>query len=117
MHKQIVLVLSLFIATLVSAQVDVVKTANQAVDGHQLRIDKYDGRANDTVKLLSPLQTQEATHLYLQTVDDIQKNINNNSNYTPLDTEKKVERLGDICLKRWTNPIFICIPRFNLIST
>ena len=93
MHKQIVLVLSLFIATLVSAQVDVVKTANQAVDGHQLRIDKYDGRANDTVKLLSPLQTQEATHLYLQTVDDIQKNINNNSNYTPLD---KKRRLNDL---------------------
>ena len=93
MRKQFILIVTILVSALAGAQVDVVKTANQAVDGHQLRIDKYDGKANDSINLLSPLQTQQATKLYLKTVDDIQKNINNNSNYTPLD---KKRRLNDL---------------------
>lgn len=93
MRKQLFLLFILFISIAVDAQVDVVKTANQAVDGHQMRIDKYDGIANDTIKLLSPLQTDQATRLYFKTVDDIQKNINNNSNYSALD---KKRRLNDL---------------------
>ncbi|MFT5513269.1 MAG: hypothetical protein ACI8SE_001675 [Bacteroidia bacterium] len=75
------------------AQTDIVEIANKAVDGNQLRIDRYDGLPNDTVKLLSPLQTNAATNLYLKTVDVIQENINNNSNYTELD---KKRRLNDL---------------------
>lgn len=93
MVNKLLVFLLVLSACYAKAQVDVVVGANKAVDGHQMRIDKYDGTLNDTIKLLSPLQTNQATALYLKTVDEIQKNINNNTNYTPLD---KKRRLNDL---------------------
>ncbi|MBO6518123.1 MAG: hypothetical protein JJ975_16430 [Bacteroidia bacterium] len=76
-----------------SAQIDILETANAKVDGNQSRIDGYDGERDNKVVLLSELQTTEATTLYLNTVDQIQKNINNNFNYSELDKKRRLTDL------------------------
>lgn len=75
------------------AQTDIVSPVNEAVDGNQKRIDMYDGTLDDTVRLISPLQTNQATELYFKTINRIQQNINNNLNYSNLD---KKQRLHDL---------------------
>jgi hypothetical protein len=93
-HITIGLVLSLIgLPTVSMAQVDPVALANDKVDGNQKRLDSYDGEADGKVVLLSPLQTEEASKLYLQTIDQIQKNINNNPNYAPLDKKRRLTDL------------------------
>ncbi len=97
---RVIIILSLCLVSLVSyGQIDIVSIANKAVDGNQHRIDRYDGLENDTVKLLSPLQTFDATKLYIKRVDDIQKNINNNINYSELDKKRRLNDLVHILEK------------------
>lgn len=93
MYKLGSIILFLCLGVFAKAQIDIVTHANNAVDGNQKRIDSYDGVQNDTVNLLSKLQTNEATQLYFRTVDQIQQNINNNTNYTDL---QKKQRLNDL---------------------
>ncbi len=82
--------------TLASAQTDIVERANARVDGNQGRIDRYDGQDDGKVALLSELQTKAATALYLNTIDQIQKNINNNTNYDDLDKKRRLTDLGNM---------------------
>ncbi|MFT5725460.1 MAG: hypothetical protein ACI9JN_002585, partial [Bacteroidia bacterium] len=93
MIKKVLFFVFILVAHLAYGQVDVVRIANKAVDGNQIRIDKYDGKLNDSLQLVSPMQTNQATDLYFRTVDAVQKNINNNNNYTELD---KKRRLNDL---------------------
>ncbi len=72
---------------------DIVVKANMAVDVEQKRIDGYDDSTDGSVKLLSALQTEQATETYLTIVDRIQQNIINNPNYSVL-TQKG--RLNDL---------------------
>ena len=99
MGKRMVLWSMLLMPLVSVGQVDIVARANKAVDGNQIRIDRYDGIENDTIRLLSPLQTFEATKLYVRTVDDIQKNINNNINYSELDKKRRLNDLVHILEK------------------
>ncbi len=87
------LYLGLFGLNRALAQPDPVALANEKVDGNQKRLDSYDGTTDGKVELLSPLQTNEASVLYLQTIDQIQKNINNNPNYAPLDKKRRLTDL------------------------
>ena len=93
MKYSLVIALVLFISGQICAQSDIVGPVNEAVDGHQKRIDMYDGALDDTVRLISPLQTNQATELYFKTINRIQQNINNNLNYSNLD---KKQRLHDL---------------------
>lgn len=96
MRKKLPFLGILLSAFLSQAQTDVVGLSNARVDGNQKRIDSYDGEADGKVVLLSELQTSEATKLYLATVDVIQKNINNNSNYTDLEKKRRLTDLGNL---------------------
>lgn len=93
MKYSLVIALVWFTSGHICAQSDIVGPVNEAVDGHQKRIDMYDGALDDTVRLISPLQTNQATELYFKTINRIQQNINNNLNYSNLD---KKQRLHDL---------------------
>lgn len=85
--------LLVFAAGFVQAEPDFLIAVNNQVDGNQKRIDGYDGEVDNKVVLLSELQTEEATVMYLQTIDQIQKNINNNINYSDLDKKRRLTDL------------------------
>lgn len=93
MRSRLLITFILITSGQIWAQTDIVSPVNEAVDGHQKRIDMYDGALDDTVRLISPLQTNQATELYFKTINRIQQNINNNLNYSNLD---KKQRLHDL---------------------
>ncbi|MFT5157145.1 MAG: hypothetical protein ACI83I_001703, partial [Bacteroidia bacterium] len=75
---------------------DFVKAANDRVDGHQKRIDLYDNIADNQCELLLPEQTKNATNLYFLKVNTVQKNINNNPNYSALEKKRVLTDLSNL---------------------
>lgn len=97
---KICLGLSILCSALVSnAQDDFIIKANREVDGHQNRIDQYDGLLDGKVTLLSEQQTSTATKLYQFKVNQVQKNINNDLNLKPLEKKRLLIDLANMLEK------------------